>query len=290
MINRESDTLMIGYGGMLMETVVSVVALIAACSLFPGDYYAINVMPAKFATLNMHTVNLAHLSAEVGENVAGRPGGAVSLAVGFAQIFAGIPWLGHLLSYWYHFAIMFEALFILTAIDTGTRVARYLLQEFGGRVYKPLARTDWLPGTILATAAVVFSWSWFLWTGSVATIWPMFGAANQLLAGIALAVASSWLINTGRAALRLGDGRAAGVRRGYNDLRLLAEPDRKLPADDAESEDLPAGPGQFDSDDCHPDVRDRDHGRGRASLDQECQDGETRGTDRAGQRRCLTAR
>jgi carbon starvation protein len=199
MISKESDTLLIGYGAMLLECIVSITALVAACSLFPADYYAINCTAEKFATLGLKPERLADLSRQVGENVAHRPGGAVSLAVGFAQIFAAVPWLSGLLSYWYHFAIMFEALFILTAIDTGTRVARYLLQEFGGRVYKPFARTDWLPGTIVSTACVVASWGWFLWTGSVATIWPMFGAANQLLAGIALAVVSSWLINTGKA-------------------------------------------------------------------------------------------
>ena len=95
------------------------------------------------------------------------------------------------MSYWYHFAIMFEALFILTTIDTGTRVARFLVQEFGGRIYKPFGRTDWLPGTSSPPACVVACWGYFLWTGNIATIWPMFGAANQLLAGIALAVASS---------------------------------------------------------------------------------------------------
>ncbi len=199
MISRESDVRMIGYGAMLVECLVSIVALIAACSLFPGDYYAINVTPEKFAALEMHTVNLQDLSREVGENVAGRPGGAVSLAVGFAQIFAGLPWLSHLLSYWYHFAIMFEALFILTAIDTGTRVARYLLQEFVGQAYRPFAKTDWLPGTIVSTGLTVLGWSYLIWTGNIQTIWPMFGAANQLLAAIALAVTSSWLINTGRA-------------------------------------------------------------------------------------------
>ena len=199
MISKESDTLLIGYGAMLLECIVSITALIAACSLFPGDYYAINCSAEKFATLGLQPVHLDELSRQVGENVAHRPGGAVSLAVGFAQIFAAVPWLSGLLSYWYHFAIMFEALFILTAIDTGTRVARYLLQEFGGRVYKPFGRTDWLPGTVVSTACVVACWAWFLWTGTVATIWPMFGAANQLLACIALAVASSWLINTGKA-------------------------------------------------------------------------------------------
>ena len=103
-----------------------------------------------------------------------------------------------LMDYWYHFAIMFEALFILTTIDAGTRVARFLVQEFGGRIYKPLARTDWLPGTLFATAVVVFGWGYFIWTGNISTIWPMFGTANQLLAGVALAVITACIINSGK--------------------------------------------------------------------------------------------
>jgi carbon starvation protein len=199
MISKESDALMIGYGAMLVEGVVSIVALVAACSLFPADYFAINVSPENFAGLSMTPVNLADLSRQVGENIAGRPGGAVSLAVGFAQIFSGLPGMRSLMSYWYHFAIMFEALFILTTIDTGTRVARFIFQEFGGRIYKPMEKTDWIPGTILSTGLVVFSWAYFIWTGNISTIWPMFGAANQLLACIALAVATVALLNAGKA-------------------------------------------------------------------------------------------
>ena len=198
MITRETDTLFIGYGAMLVEGVVSVIALIAACSLHPGDYFAINVTPEKFAALGMAPVNLADLAAQVGEKVQGRPGGAVSLAVGFAQIFSGLPGMRNLMSYWYHFAIMFEALFILTTIDTGTRVARFLVQEYGGRLYKPLERTNWWPGTLLSTLFVVFCWSYFIWTGNISTIWPMFGTANQLLAGVALTVATTALINAGK--------------------------------------------------------------------------------------------
>jgi carbon starvation protein len=130
--------------------------------------------------------------------VAGRPGGAVSLAVGFAQIFAGIPGLTHLMGYWYHFAIMFEALFILTTIDAGTRVARFLVQEYAGRIWKPMERTDWLPGSLLSTGLVVFAWAYFIWTGNISTIWPMFGTANQLLAAVALAVATAALLNAGK--------------------------------------------------------------------------------------------
>jgi carbon starvation protein len=138
------------------------------------------------------------LSAEVGETIAGRTGGAVSLAVGMAQIFSSIPGLKHLMSYWYHFAIMFEALFILTTIDAGTRIARFILQESLGKIYKPFGRTDWLPGNLIASGAVVFCWAYFIYSGSVATIWPMFGTANQLLATIALAVGSTYIINRGK--------------------------------------------------------------------------------------------
>jgi len=198
MLNRESDAIPIGFGAMLVEGVVSVVALIAACSLEPADYFAINVAAEKYAALGMTPVNLADLSAQVQETIAGRPGGAVSLAVGFAQIFAGLPGMRGLMSYWYHFAIMFEALFILTTIDTGTRVARFLLQEFGGRAWKPFGRTEWMPGTLVSSFLVVFAWAYFIWTGSISTIWPMFGTANQLLAAVALAVATTALINAGK--------------------------------------------------------------------------------------------
>jgi carbon starvation protein len=199
MIDRESDTRMIGYGAMLCEGLVGVVALIAVCALHPGDYYAINVPPAAFAKLGLSTVNLAHFSQQVGETLVGRTGGAVSLAIGFAQIFAGIPFLSHLMSYWYHFAIMFEALFILTTIDTGTRVARFLVQEFLGRAWQPFENTSWMPGTLLSTFLVVAGWSYFILTGSISQIWPMFGIANQLLAAVALCVGTSVILNSGRA-------------------------------------------------------------------------------------------
>src|SRR4030095_12135931 len=141
-----------------MEGVVAVVSLIAASSLFPADYFAINVMPEKFAQLGMRVVNLPQLEREGGEIVTGRPGGAVSLAVGMAQIFTAIPGMKGLMSYWYHFAIMFEALFILTTIDTGTRVARFLVQEFFGKFYKPMEKTDWMPGTIFSSVLVGGCW------------------------------------------------------------------------------------------------------------------------------------
>jgi carbon starvation protein len=198
MINKETEARFIGYGAMLMEGLVGIVALIASSSLFPTDYFAINVSPEKFKMLGMDIVNLEKLSHEIGESLAGRPGGAVSLAVGFAQIFSAIPGFGHLISYWYHYAIMFEALFILTTIDAGTRVSRFLLQEFGGRIWKPFERTDWLPGALISSALVVFGWAYFIWTGSISTIWPMFGTANQLLASVALAVGTSAILNSGK--------------------------------------------------------------------------------------------
>jgi carbon starvation protein len=199
MIMKESDCRTIGYGAMLMEGLVGVVSLIAATSLYPGDYFAVNVPPEKFATLGMSVVNLPQLSQAVGEQVQGRTGGAVSLALGMAQIFSGIPGMKGLLSYWYHFAIMFEALFILTTIDAGTRVARFIVQELTGRVWKPMARTDWMPGTIVSSALVVVAWAWFILNGSITNIWPMFGIANQLLAAAALCVGTTVIINSGRA-------------------------------------------------------------------------------------------
>jgi carbon starvation protein len=199
MIDKESDIRPIGYGAMLIEGLVGIVALIAATALHPGDYFAINVSPAAFANLGIPTVNLQALEVAVGESVTGRTGGAVSLAVGMAQIFSGLPGMKGLMDYWYHFAIMFEALFILTTIDAGTRVARFLVQEFFGHFYKPFARTDWMPGTVISTLLVVVGWGYFIWTGSIGTIWPMFGISNQLLAVVALLIGTTILINVGRA-------------------------------------------------------------------------------------------
>jgi carbon starvation protein len=199
MIAKESDARMIGYGAMLMEGIVGVVALIAACSLAPGDYFAINTPPDKFAALGMTTESLTELSEQIGERLAGRAGGAVSLAVGMSQIFSSLPGFRALISYWYHFAIMFEALFILTTVDTGTRVARFLVQEFLGRFNPKLGQADWLPGTLLSTGITCAAWGYLVWTGSIATIWPMLGISNQLLACIALCTATTLTINRGRA-------------------------------------------------------------------------------------------
>ncbi|HEX6322426.1 MAG TPA: carbon starvation protein A [Vicinamibacterales bacterium] len=198
MIDRESDIRPIGYGAMLIEGLVGVMALIAAASMQPGDYFAINTPPAVYETLGEPVVHLPALEAQIGEQVAGRTGGAVSLAVGMAQIFSGLPGMRHLTDYWYHFVIMFEALFILTVIDTGTRVARFLVGEFAGRAFPRMADHSWLPGAMISTGLVVVSWSYFIWTGSISTIWPMFGIANQLLATVALAVGTTVIINSGR--------------------------------------------------------------------------------------------
>ena len=205
MIMRESDIKPIAVGAMLVEGAVSIMALIAATSLLPLDYFQINVPADKLQAIlpRLHEMgfmesNLDQLSASVGEKIAGRTGGAVSLGVGMAYIFSSIPGMNHLMSYWYHFAIMFEALFILTTIDAGTRIGRFILQETFGKVYKPFQKTNWLPGNLITSGLIVLAWGYFIYTGTVATIWPMFGAANQLLATIALAIGTSFIINRGR--------------------------------------------------------------------------------------------
>ncbi|WP_263772219.1 carbon starvation protein A [Propionivibrio soli] len=199
MIANERDILFVGYGAMLTEGFVAIMALIAACVLVPADYFAINAAPAAFAKLGLSTVNLPELAAQVGEQVQGRPGGAVSLAVGMAYIFSSVPFMKGMMAYWYHFAIMFEAVFILTAVDAGTRVGRYLLQEMLGRVYKPFADNSWTPGVIICSALFTSAWGYLVYTGDISTIWPLFGMANQLLASCALIVGTTMLIRLGKA-------------------------------------------------------------------------------------------
>ncbi len=224
MVDRESDVRMIGYGAMLMEGLVGVVALIAAAALPNSMYYDINIsLNRRPEFLAAHhdfaqslerggaigakvddaarppESELAAMEKNVEESLHGRTGGAVTLAVGMARIFSdALPGMSWMLKYWYHFAIMFEALFILTTIDAGTRIARFLVQEFLGRLWKPLGDLNWWPAALLSTGLVVFGWGYFIYTGSVETIWPMFGMANQLLAVIALAVVTTILFNTGR--------------------------------------------------------------------------------------------
>jgi carbon starvation protein len=276
MIDRESDCRPIGYGAMLMEGLVGITALIAACVMPPEDYVAINTDPkiamvssggpglarstdqlvradavltphdrrllnlepgaslatvseeqlpaskllalsnpvlaaldyevdpkakhattlsdADFARLGIHVKELPALSERSGEVVAARTGGGVSLAVGMARVFSGLPGMTTLLAYWYHFAIMFEALFILTTIDTGTRIGRFLMQEFLGRFQPELGRSTSKLGGFVATGAIVAGWTYFILTGNISTIWPMFGIANQLLACAALCVGTTIIL------------------------------------------------------------------------------------------------
>ena len=198
LISNEKDILPIGFGAMLLESFVAIMALIAATCLPTADYFAINSAPAVFAKLHMIPVDLPMLSGLVGENLAGRPGGGVSLAVGMAYVFYKIPGMAHLMGYWYHFIIMFEALFILTTIDAGTRIGRYLLQDFAARFYKPFGNKNSWPNIILFSGLVSFSWGYLLYTGNVSVIWPMFGTANQMLAVIALAIGTSVILTVSR--------------------------------------------------------------------------------------------
>lgn len=195
LIEKETQIRMIGYGAMLTEAFVGIMALLASVTLVPADYFAINTAPAVFRNLNMPVVDLPELCQLVGLDVSGRPGGAISLAVGMAHIFANTgEGLRHTMKYWFQFIIMFEALFILTTIDAGTRVARYILQDIVGEVYKPLKRTDWIPGVIFTSATVSFAWGYLLYTGDISSIWPMFGATNQTLSALALAVGTTIIL------------------------------------------------------------------------------------------------
>jgi carbon starvation protein len=228
MVDRESQVRTIGYGAMLMEGLVGIVALIAAASLDIKSYYDINIdlNSPRYAVYQEQVDELTRQLGEVGglehlpveqrrsladierqiggEALRGRTGGAVTLAVGMSDVLTdafhriGLGVEG-LMKYWYHFAIMFEALFILTTIDAGTRIARFLLQEALGKVHPNFERTDWLPGAALATLLVTAGWGLLVHTGSIDTIWPMFGIANQLLAVIALCLVTTALVNTGRA-------------------------------------------------------------------------------------------
>ncbi|MBN1545892.1 MAG: carbon starvation protein A, partial [Syntrophaceae bacterium] len=199
MVEHETEIPMISYGAMLTESFVAVMSLLAAVTLVPSDYFAINTSADVFQKLNMEIVDLPVLNQLVGLDVAHRPGGAISLAVGMSHIFANISeGLRHTMKYWFQFIIMFEALFILTTIDAGTRVARYILQDILGYAYKPLGRKDWLPGTVITSALVSFAWGYLLYTGDISSIWPMFGATNQTLSALALAIGTTIILRIGR--------------------------------------------------------------------------------------------
>ncbi len=198
LIKNEKDIYPIGYGSMLLEAFVSLMALIAATALPTADYFAINSLPDVFAKLNLVPQDLGMLESLVGETLAGRPGGSVSLAVGMTYVFHNLPGASTIMSYWYHFCIMFEALFILTTIDSGTRIGRYLLQDLFGKAYKPLASRDSKFNLIFFSALMSVTWGSLLYTGNISTIWPLFGVANQTLAGIAFAIGTSVLIEMGK--------------------------------------------------------------------------------------------
>ncbi len=218
MLERESDARLIGYGAMLMESAVAMMALIAAAVLDPAVYFAMNAPLATLGGDATHAIGvirgwgftlapgqLEALAASVGEKtLLARTGGAPSLAVGMAQIFSG-AFGPSLTALWYHFAILFEALFILTTVDTGTRVGRFMFQELAGSLWAPMRRTSWYPATVIASAAVVAGWGWFLLQGvsdplgGINSLWPLFGISNQLLAAVALSVGTTLIIRSGRA-------------------------------------------------------------------------------------------
>ncbi len=199
MIGNERDILFVGYGAMLVEGFVAIMALVAASVLVPADYFAINTSPAVFAKLGMVPQNIASLSAQVGEQIQGRPGGAVSLAVGMAYIFSSVPFMKGLMAYWYHFAIMFEAVFILTAVDTGTRVGRFFLQEMIGQVIPKFQEKRWMPGILITSAMFTSAWGYLVYTGDITTIWPLFGMSNQLLAASGLIIGTTMIIRMNKA-------------------------------------------------------------------------------------------
>ena len=203
MLGNEKDILFVGYGAMLVEGFVALMALIAACTLMPGDYFAINTPAAAYdaflaANPSLHQVDLPHFVEKIGVELQGRTGGAVSLAVGMAHIFNNIPFMDEVMAYWYNFAIMFEAVFILTAIDAGTRVGRFFLQEMLGGVIPRFRDKDWTPGGVIAGLLFTFAWGYLVYTGNVSSIWPLFGISNQLLAACGLIVCTTMLIRLNR--------------------------------------------------------------------------------------------
>jgi carbon starvation protein len=219
LIARETQTRMVGYGAMLAESMVAIMAMIAACTLQPGIYFGVN-SPAGIVGATpdaaVHTIQqwgypvsaaeMASLARDVGEQTLfNRTGGAPAFALGIARIFSSTLGGKALLGIWYHFAIMFEALFILTVLDAGTRVARFMLQDALGHIWKPLGRTSWYPSILATSGLVVAAWGYFLWQGvkdplgGINSLWPLFGIANQLLATVALCVATTIIVKMHRA-------------------------------------------------------------------------------------------
>lgn len=193
-IDKWADILPVGFGAMLAECVVGVMALIAATALHPADYFAINSSAEAWSSLGMEVVNLPKLSEEIGLDLYGRTGGAVTLAVGMTDIFIRVPWFSHLAAYFFQFVVMFEAVFILTAVDSGTRVARYLLQDFLGDVWAPLKRTDWVPGAIGCSVIACALWGYLLNSGDINSVWALFGVSNQLMASVGLIIGATIIL------------------------------------------------------------------------------------------------
>jgi carbon starvation protein len=218
MLERETDARMIGYGSMIMESLVAVMALIAACALTPGIYFAINAPASAIGTtaasaaeavrhwgFTLDPAEMQSLAAQVGEkSLLSRTGGAPSLAVGMAQLFASAFSSASALAIWYHFAIMFEALFILTTLDAGTRVGRFMLQDLGKYVWEPFGRVSWYPAVLMSSGLMVAMWGYFLYQGvvdplgGINSLWPLFGISNQLLAAVALCVGTTIIIKMGK--------------------------------------------------------------------------------------------
>ena len=199
MIGREHDVLFVGYGAMLLEGFVAIMALIAACVLIPADYFAINSPEQAFNALGMQVQELPRLEEEVQESLMHRPGGSVSLAVGMAHIFSQIPFMQHLMAYWYHFAIMFEAVFILSAVDAGTRVGRFFLQEMLGKISPRWGDKNWWPSVIVTSFIFTGAWGYLVYSGDISNIWPLFGISNQLLASVTLLIGTTVLLRMNKA-------------------------------------------------------------------------------------------